>query len=173
MQPDQPSNDNRKLIASFIVIAAVVIVAFGVNFFAKTDQPAESNSAATTSTATTGDTSQSTATNSTEPADTATSGSDFKDGSYSASGSYATPEGQESITVNITIADGTVTGTSLGQNGSNRETREYQAKFASGYEAQVIGKALSEISLSRVSGSSLTSNGFNKALQTIKDQAQG
>ncbi len=72
----------------------------------------------------------------------------------------------------MTVKDGVVTATTLGQNGSNRETKEYQGKFASGYKSQVIGKALSDISLSRVSGSSLTSKGFNKALETIKSQAQ-
>jgi len=36
----------------------------------------------------------------------------------------------------------------------------------------VIGKNIADVQLSRVSGSSLTPEGFNNALATIKSQAQ-
>ncbi len=174
MDQEQSDNKNKKLIASFIVILAVVVVAVGVTFFTGKDPESTANTSTTGDSTTATETTQSTdstATPSTTDSSSSTS-SAYKDGTYSATGSYATPEGQESIGVEVTIKDGVVTDTSLDQNGSNRETKEYQAKFASGYKSQVVGKALSEINLSRVSGSSLTSNGFEKALEIIKNEAQ-
>ncbi|MHD0330680.1 hypothetical protein ACY18M_17150, partial [Proteus mirabilis] len=58
------------------------------------------------------------------------------------------------------------------QQGQRGESREYQAKFASGFKTLVVGKKIDEVSLSRVAGSSLTSGGFNAALADIESQAK-
>lgn len=100
-----------------------------------------------------------------------TSTANYKDGTYSATGSYSTPNGQESIQLTVTITGGVITSTSLVENARSGEAKEYQADFASGYKTLVVGKKVDEVSLSRVAGSSLTSNGFNKALETIKTDA--
>lgn len=95
----------------------------------------------------------------------------YKDGTYSATGSYSTPGGRESIGLEVTITGGTVQDTKLTQQGMTGEAKEYQARFASGYKTEVVGKSIDEISLSRVAGSSLTSAGFNNALDQIKRDA--
>ncbi len=95
----------------------------------------------------------------------------YKDGTYSATGSYATPGGMESIDLTVTIKNGVITKTELAQNATDRDAKEYQAAFAGGYTDLVVGKDVDEVSLSRVAGSSLTSNGFNRALDAIKDDA--
>ena len=100
---------------------------------------------------------------------TATSG--YADGTYSATGSYSTPGGRESIDLTVVITDGQITSTSLQQNAKSGEAKEYQAAFASGYKELVVGKSVDEVRLSRVAGSSLTSNGFNAALEQIKSDA--
>jgi uncharacterized protein with FMN-binding domain len=97
--------------------------------------------------------------------------SQYKDGTYSATGSYSTPGGRESIELEVTLTGGTVQDTKLTQKGMTGEAKEYQARFASGYKTEVIGKSIDEISLSRVAGSSLTSAGFNNALDQIKRDA--
>ncbi len=51
-------------------------------------------------------------------------------------------------------------------------SRQYQSEFAAGYKTQVIGKDISTISVGKVSGSSLTGNGFNDALAKIKAAAK-
>lgn len=101
-----------------------------------------------------------------------TESSDFKDGTYTADGSYQTPGGRESIGVTVTLTGGVVTSASVEQKGERGESKEYQAKFASGFASQVVGKKIDEVSLSRVAGSSLTSSGFNNAIATIEDQAK-
>lgn len=96
----------------------------------------------------------------------------FKDGTYSATGTYQTPGGRESIDVTVTLAEGAITDATVEQNARGGEAAEYQSKFVSGYKTQVIGKKIDEVNLSRVAGSSLTSNGFNNAIQDIENQAK-
>lgn len=108
---------------------------------------------------------------STESGTTANDGM-YKDGTYTETGSYTTPGGPESITVTITLAGGVVTATSAEGSGGNGNTIEYQGKFIGGYKDEVIGKKIDDVSLSRVSGSSLTSQGFNNAIDAIKKDAQ-
>jgi uncharacterized protein with FMN-binding domain len=103
----------------------------------------------------------------TESTDTST----YENGTYSATGSYLSPGGRESIGLTVTIENGVITSTELTQNATDGEAREYQSAFAGGYSELVVGKNVNEVSLSRVAGSSLTSNGFNDALDQIKADA--
>lgn len=95
----------------------------------------------------------------------------YKDGTYSADGSYRTPETVEKISVSVTLAAGVVTDVQVKGAPQARETEQYQAKFTSGIAALVVGKPIDEISVSRVAGSSLTSTGFNQAIDEIKKEA--
>lgn len=103
---------------------------------------------------------------------TTTTSATYKDGTYTATGSYSSPGGTEKIGVTVTLKDGVVTSSSLDTSKATGDAAEYQDQFASGYKKLVIGKNIDSISLSRVSGSSLTSNGFNDALDAIKQQAK-
>jgi uncharacterized protein with FMN-binding domain len=95
----------------------------------------------------------------------------YTDGTYTAEGSYQTPESIETIEVTMTLADGVVTDVEVAGNPTKRESEEYQAKFIGGISDEVVGKSLDEINVSRVAGSSLTSGGFNQALEEIKTEA--
>lgn len=118
-------------------------------------------------------TSQTSGTSGTPSNDTTSpSSGSYTDGTYSASGSYRTPETTETINVTLTLEDGVVTTASVQQKPQDKESEEYQSAFRSNYKPSVVGKKIDDINLSRVSGSSLTSNGFNKALEDIKKQAQ-
>ena len=96
----------------------------------------------------------------------------YKDGTYEATGSYSTPGGRESIDLTVTLADNVITDTKISGSGTTRDSREHQTEFANGYKSLVVGKNIDEVSLSRVAGSSLTSNGFNDALEQIKTDAK-
>lgn len=100
------------------------------------------------------------------------SGPDYKDGTYSADGTYVSPNGTETVGVELTLASGTVTDVQITQHPSNPNTRKFQGEFASGIAAQVVGKSIDELDVSKVAGSSLTSGGFNKAVEQIKSEAQ-
>ncbi|MBY0310142.1 hypothetical protein K2Q16_03290 [Patescibacteria group bacterium] len=71
---------------------------------------------------------------------------------------------QESITVNFTVEDGIVTAISSSYNEGKGENT-HQKRFDGAYQTLVVGKKLSDISLSRVGGASLTSAAFNEAVQ--------
>ncbi|WP_150958996.1 hypothetical protein [Microbacterium testaceum] len=96
----------------------------------------------------------------------------YKDGQYEATGQYATPESVETIDVTLTIAGDTVTAVSVTGDPQAAESKRYQGEFIGGIQDEVVGKKLDEISVSKVAGSSLTSGGFNKAVDTIKSEAK-
>lgn len=95
----------------------------------------------------------------------------YADGTYTAEGSYATPESVETITVTVTLADGVITDVQVEGNPQKSESEEYQAEFIGGIADEVVGKSIDEISVSRVAGSSLTSGGFNEAIEQIRSEA--
>lgn len=102
----------------------------------------------------------------------ASNGSGYKDGTYSADGNYVSPNGTETVGVQLTLASGTVTDVQITQHPSNPNTRKFQGEFAGGIADQVVGKKIDDINVSKVAGSSLTSGGFNQALEQIKTEAQ-
>lgn len=115
---------------------------------------------------------QATGTQETPAAPSAAAGSaGYKDGSYSADGNYVSPNGTETVGVTLTLAGGTVSDVQITQHPSNPNTRKFQGEFAGGIQSQVVGKSLEEIKVSKVAGSSLTSGGFNQAVEKIKVDA--
>ena len=96
----------------------------------------------------------------------------YQDGTYSADGTYVSPNGTETVGVELTLAAGTVTDVQITEHPSNPNTRKFQGEFASGIAAQVVGKSIDELDVSKVAGSSLTSGGFNQAVEQIKSEAQ-
>jgi uncharacterized protein with FMN-binding domain len=95
----------------------------------------------------------------------------YTDGTYDASGQYTNPHGTETVDVTITLADDKITAVEVVGHGTDPNTEHYQGEFISGIEAEVVGKKLDEISVDRVGGSSLTSGGFNAAVEEIKADA--
>ena len=100
------------------------------------------------------------------------SGADYKDGTYSADGTYVSPNGTETVGVELTLASGTVTDVQITQHPSNPNTRKFQGEFAGGIAGQVVGKNIDQLNVSKVAGSSLTSGGFNQAVEQIKSEAR-
>jgi hypothetical protein len=95
----------------------------------------------------------------------------LKDGTYTSSGTYSTPGGVESIGLTVTLHNGIIDDVALEQQATGGDAAVYQEKFASNYKQLVKGKKIDEINLTRVAGSSLTSNGFNDALANIRHDA--
>lgn len=95
----------------------------------------------------------------------------YVDGTYTAEGSYATPESVEEISVTVTLEGDVITAVEVTGNPTKRESEQYQGQFIGGIEDVVVGQNIDEISVSRVAGSSLTSGGFNQAIDEIKAEA--
>ncbi|MFJ6454797.1 hypothetical protein [Paenarthrobacter sp. NPDC091669] len=96
----------------------------------------------------------------------------YKDGTYSADGTYTSPNGQETVGVELTLAGDTVSAVNITTHPSNPNTKKFQGEFAGGIAAQIVGKKIDELNVSKVAGSSLTSGGFNEAVEQIKSQAK-
>ena len=150
----------KQAIVTVLVVAFTIFAVLGVIVFTKKKS---NKNLATTNT--------DQATNSSQNSN-ANSNTSLKDGTYQATGSYTSPGGNESITVSVTLKDGVVTETTATSGSNDPTAKQYQAEFIAGYKDQVVGKKISSIKLSRVSGSSLTSQGFNSAIQDIQRQAQ-
>lgn len=113
-----------------------------------------------------------TASESTSTTGEATATSTYADGTYTAEGSYSPQAGLiEAISVTITLQDDVITAVEVSGDPQERESVEYQSKFIGGIADEVVGKSIDEINVSRVAGSSLTSGGFNQAIETIKAEA--
>lgn len=98
-------------------------------------------------------------------------GSTYTDGTYTAEGSYQTPESVETISVTITLESDIVTAVEVTGDPQARESEQYQSEFIGGIQDEVVGKDIDELSVDRVGGSSLTSGGFNAALDEIRTEA--
>lgn len=95
----------------------------------------------------------------------------YKDGDYEGSGEYSNPAGQSKVQVELTLADGKISDIDVTPEATNRTSKGFQSKFAGGIADEVVGKSLDEIDVDKVSGSSLTVQGFNQAIDQIKADA--
>jgi uncharacterized protein with FMN-binding domain len=166
MEPAQ-SNSKKKIIAALIVLVAIALLAISAKALTAKDDASQNTAQTPTPSRTTTDTDTPPATSTDDAA-----AASYKDGTYTATGAYVSPGGNETIDVSVTLRDGIVTDSTVQEGASDPEAREYQQDFISGYKTFVTGKNIDDIRLSRVSGSSLTSTGFNSALEKIKDQAK-
>ncbi|MEX2441315.1 MAG: hypothetical protein WD400_01575, partial [Pontimonas sp.] len=110
-------------------------------------------------------------TDSPTPSDGAVASS-YADGAYQATGGYQSPNGPETIAVSVTLTGGVISAVEVSPQGTNSTTERYQGMFAGGVGQEVVGKSLDEADVSRVAGSSLTSGGFKKALESIRQDAK-
>ena len=114
---------------------------------------------------------QSAAPQSAAPQDEAPAGS-YADGEYSAQGSYTPPSNQtEDVDVTLTLEDSVVTALEVTTSGNHPTSKMHQRDFTSKVQEQVVGRNLDELDVDKVGGSSLTSSGFNKALDAIRSEA--
>ena len=158
MQPIRKVNPAVTALIVIVLIAVVVGAVVVINNTTKTNT--EQSVTQDTQTPTTAETTS-------EPDATAS----YKDGTYTETGSYSSPGGRESIEVTVTLANDIITAASVKGDATSGESKEHQEDFISGYKTLVVGKDIDTVSLSRVAGSSLTSNGFNTALKLIKVDA--
>lgn len=156
-------NDQSSTKALVAIVVVVLLAAISAGIYYLTQE--NSKDALSNETAT-----QTVSSGSKSDQKTATSGS-YKDGTYTATGSYFSPGGLEEIEVSVTLKDGVVDGTSAAAKAASGTSRQYQGEFIGGYKNLVTGKSIDDVELSRVAGSSLTSSGFNDALEEIRQKA--
>ena len=103
-----------------------------------------------------------------ESADTT---AEYTDGSYTAEGDYVSPAGPSHVTVEITIQNDSVASVTVTPLATDPTSKGFQTQFANGIADVIVGRDIDILEVSRVGGSSLTSGGFNDALEKIKAEA--
>jgi uncharacterized protein with FMN-binding domain len=94
----------------------------------------------------------------------------YANGVYTATGKYG---GQpSSITVTVTLVDGVITAVRVTPRATDPTSLDFQRRFAAAIPTVVVGKRIDEVKVGRLAGSSGTPNGFNAAIQRIKEQAR-
>lgn len=82
---------------------------------------------------------------------------------------YATPAGDEEVKVTVALdGNNVVKSLELDFVTHAPKSKMYQDLFKEGIAAQVIGKSIKEVQVGVVNGSSLTAEGFNKAIDQIE-----
>lgn len=107
-----------------------------------------------------------------QPAGSAAGGQVYEDGEYTETGGYQSPAGPEEVGVTLTLESDVVTAVEVEPMPENPTTKVYQERFAGGISEAIVGRKLDDLSVDKVAGSSLTSGGFNDAVDTIKSEAR-
>ena len=168
MEPENNSQKKIGIVISLVVVLGILAITIFANNketpVAATDQTSSdtSNTPATTP-----------STDTTPPIDTPKKPvSVYKDGHYSATGTYMSPGGADQIAVTLTLKNDIITNITVTPEPGDGTSARYENIFVSGYKSLVVGKNIANVNLSKVSGSSLTSRGFNDAIAQIKTQAK-
>jgi uncharacterized protein with FMN-binding domain len=93
----------------------------------------------------------------------------YSDGVYEATGQYGSLP--SSITVTVTLVDEVITDVKVTPHATNPTSLNLQRRFATAVPQVVVGKRIDEVKVGRLAGSSGTPDGFNDAIEQIKEQA--
>lgn len=153
--------DKKQMTTSLVILLATILLVAGAIVVNQKNEEQKSNQSTTSRS------------DSNEESTTVSSSTTYKEGTYNATGSYQSPGGKEAIKISITInSDGTITKTDAESQAVSGDGEQFQKQFISGYKSKVVSKKINGIELNQVSGSSLTPEGFNDALQQIEQQAR-
>lgn len=167
------SNTQRNAVIGFVVVLVTSLLVAGALVLKQKQTTQTAQTTVASQSTDSSDISSDSASIISSSTDSGSDSSDvYKDGTYQATGSYSSPAGTESIGISVTVQDDVVTATSATSQAQDNDSKAYQQDFISAYSSYVVGKKLSDIHLGVVAGSSLTPNGFNQALETIKQQAK-
>ena len=164
-------NSKKPLLTAAAGLALLGTAGCGSAGTAQDTAPDEATGASTPA-ASSGTAPSGTASSGTASSAAAAIGGEYQDGEYTAKGSYIPPSNtKEEVTVSLTLSDGVVTGLEVSTSGNHPTSKRYQAEFTGGVQQEVVGKPLDEVKVDKIASSSLTSSGFNKALDEIKSEA--
>lgn len=95
--------------------------------------------------------------------------SDYRDGDFSARGTYGSLPSHQDVT--LTLDGGVVTDVSITTPAEDTTSLGYQTRFATALPGAIVGKKFADLSVDRLAGSSGCSEGFMDALEQIKSEA--
>ena len=72
----------------------------------------------------------------------------------------------------VTLVQDVISDVTVTPHATNATSLELQRRFAAAIPAVVVGKRIDEVNVGRLAGSSGTPDGFNAAIERIKEQAR-
>ncbi len=168
---------NKTLIFSGAGIAIIVGIVTAFSIF-QTNNPVNDSSSSETSNSIISSAASETPVSSDEltdnqpnPDDFQTLKNQYKDGTFTASGDYNSPGGQESVNVTVGLIGGIIESINIEGVNNNQTSDRYQQLFIEGVSGEVVGQDINEVEIGIINGSSLTGAGFNKAIEAIRTEA--
>ncbi|WP_422614357.1 FMN-binding protein [Bifidobacterium thermophilum] len=95
---------------------------------------------------------------------------DYRDGTYSVNSKYG-PVNEDSIDVKVTVKDQKIADVEVTGHPFTPISKKHQDAFAKAIPGVVVGKKLKGLDVDTVAGASWTTEAFNKALATAREQA--
>jgi hypothetical protein len=169
MEPQQTNQSTGHKTTGIVIAIVAVLAILGITI-ASSKKSTTTTADTSTSTAPTATTTTPVATATTAPTSTGTA--EFKDGTYTATGSYISPGGADHIAVTVTLSKDIITAATVTPEPGDNTSAHYQQLFADNYKPYVVGMDITKLNVHKVSGSSLTSIGFNDAITQIETQAK-
>ncbi|MGW2092247.1 hypothetical protein [Promicromonospora sukumoe] len=93
----------------------------------------------------------------------------YRDGQYEATGWYGGLP--SSITVDLSLRDGVITDVDVTPHAEDETSLDLQERFAEAVPEVVVGRSIDEVELDKLAGSSGTTQGFNDAIDQIREEA--
>lgn len=155
------AQEHSPFVVGGIAVAVIVLLAVGAMTL---------NGQSTKNTA---ETAPSTQVVSASPVTAASEASAEKTQTYEVTGEYTSPGGPETIGIKITLDGETITDSVVEVRAENPISNRKQTDFAAAHKELVVGKKISEITLDKVAGASLTTKGYNEAIEKLKAQING
>lgn len=92
---------------------------------------------------------------------------EYIDGTYEESISYQVPKSTNTLTAKISIVDDIITEVTTTHEYTSQKSKEYTDPFDKEISAAVVGKKVSSVDLSILGGASITSDAFNKIIDSL------
>lgn len=89
---------------------------------------------------------------------------------FEVEGQYVSPGGPETIGITLMLDGEIITDSVVEVHAENPISNRKQTDFAAAHKELVVGKNINEIALDKVAGASLTTKGYNEAIEKIKAQ---
>lgn len=170
MEPEQNNNTSIITKAALGVVTFALIAGVGIYLSQEKNKKEDTLDEGVTTEETTPTPSQPVQSQSTTTG--TVTASDYKDGTYKATGTYTSPAGKENVSVSITLSGDIITAATFSGTAENPASKNWQSEFSKGFTQAVVGKDIDSLSLSVVNGSSLTPKGFMDAVATVKAEAK-
>jgi hypothetical protein len=156
MEPTIETKKGNGVVWGIIGLIVIVAAAFGIMKYGKSEETGQVSGNNSTST----------------PIAPSENTLVYKNGTYTATGNYVSPGGSETINITLVIENDMVVDATAVPQATRPISVTMQNAFSSNFKALIVGKKVDEVSLDKVSGSSLTPKGFNDAIIKIKAQAK-